>query len=843
MMRPLAILLALSGVVRAAVAQCPDGSPPPCERERRAAIRSQPPSASERGRRFLVLPFRNITRAPEQEWLVEGSPILLADAIGRWQDLSIVSDERLYPALRRHGLQPGAVMELAKVRRVAEETKGWTAVTGEVLAIGGRVRVSARAYDVVTNRELVRATAETQPGEDVRHAYSRIGSRLLGAAGLDSTARDVEAATTQSLDAYRAYLRGVGHLRRSEVRRAREALLEAVRLDTAFAQAYLRLAEASFAISPADVLDLTSPAIRYLERAAALADRLPPRRRDLVRAIADMVHGRFGAARATLARLLASDSLDVDATEWMGSLETVDPLLVPAPGGGERPRGSLNAGLRLLKRTLELDPARHQLYSDLVVHHARVAGFGSPRIIGLRREPPSMGAMLMAPPDRSFAVILRDSFELVPAESLATVPADTQAASKRRAIAAAGQWARRWRQEAPGEADAHVWMARIYDFEGSLDSALASINRADSIGVETGIEATPVRRISLMRRLGQLPAARVIADSMYAAGTFTPFSPTTRADAAIEVLRILLLTGDYTRADRIVSGLADLFAMQAPRDFAEMASLGILSGGNENTAISLPRPALMESLLTVVRRQPPTGRAARWVPPLLAIMARGLGTDTAAVRAPMLAAARDLAGRGQQVLPYFLVMALDSAGRTAAEGEPWFAARKSAMRDTALATARRFEPLGATVSGDSAVFEWSVAGGDSATWNRATSPMIRSEYTWLMSAAGYHVVIDYSGLMDDQEHRGTLAQLIAAASKAVIDTTAKGQAEMVARMTSGGAVRATVTPGKLRVVVRHPGFLAALRRIHPATAKFTQACPKEDASTPVCEREVPVNYP
>jgi len=807
------------------------------------------PPPAERARHFLILPFRNVTRGAEQEWLVEGSPILLADAIGRWQDLSVVSDERLYPAMQRHGLQPGAVMDLARVRQVAEETNGWTAVTGEVLVMGGRVRVNARAWDVVTNRELVRATEETNPGEDVRRAYGRIGARLLGAAGLDSGGVDLEAATTRSLDAYRAYLRGVTHLRRSEVKRARDALLEAVRLDTAFAQAYLRLAEASFAINPTDVVDLRSPGIRYTERAAALADRLPLRQRDLVRAISDLVHGRFTASRTALSRLVASDSNDVDALDWMASLELIDPLLVPAPGGGERRRGSPNTGLLLTKRALELDPARHQLYAGLVETYAKGAGYGMGLALGLRREPPSLGAMFLPGAiARTFFYVLRDTFELVPTESLSTIPADTLTASRRRASAAALAWARRWRQEAPGEADANLWLSRAYDLDGSLDSALAPLAAAESLGVETGTEVPAIRRLSLLCRLGRSAAARAIADSIWAAGDFRHITQTTRTDAAVEVIRAFLLSGDYARPDSVIAGYADLAATQLPRDLAEAVMLDRLGGGSQGMLVSsLATPLLVDSILAAVGRRPPEGRPARWLPVLVQSYARGLPAESLLrTRERILGVSRDLAARGQGILAWQLATQMDSTGRAAAGLEPWYAARRDSVRQMQRAAAQRFRPGSATISGDSAVFEWTVAGGDTATWNRATTPFFESEYKWVMTVGTWRVVEDVSAVMDEHERPGPLSLLLQHGLRGVMDTTATPDADarLRAMFMTASAVRTAAPPGTIRIVVRHSAFLEALRRQHPTSAGFLfEPCPKEDASAGCGQHAVTVAWP
>src|SRR5256885_5849569 len=356
-----ALLAAL--VVRCAAAQCPDGTAPPCRRGTAgAAATSPPPAERDRARTFLVLPFRNLSRIAAYQWLVEASPTMLADALGQWTELTVVPDERLYPALRRHELKPGDVMDLAALRPVAAETGGWTAVTGEIIVTGERLHVSARAYDVVTRRQVARTTFEGRATDDVRRAYDQIATVLLRAAGLEQASADLGTATTRSLDAYRSYLRGVAHLNRAEYRQARDAVLDAVRIDSAFAQAYGKLAEVS--LLAFSVLDPDNPAYGYAERAAALSNRLPPRAASHVRALRSLLNADFTAARTELAGLVAQDSNDVDALEELAGLEFLDPLLVATPTG-ERRRGSLNAATRLSRRVLDLDPTRHGAYQGL----------------------------------------------------------------------------------------------------------------------------------------------------------------------------------------------------------------------------------------------------------------------------------------------------------------------------------------------------------------------------------------------------------------------------------------------------------------------------------------------
>src|SRR3989440_683452 len=146
-----ALLSAL--VVRSAGAQCPDGTAPPCRRGAPgAATTSPPPAERDRARTFLILPFRNLSRIAAYQWLVEASPTMLADALGQWTELTVVPDERLYPALRRHELHPGDVMDLASLRRVAAETGGGAAVAGGNIVKGERPQVRGPGHHGVTPR-------------------------------------------------------------------------------------------------------------------------------------------------------------------------------------------------------------------------------------------------------------------------------------------------------------------------------------------------------------------------------------------------------------------------------------------------------------------------------------------------------------------------------------------------------------------------------------------------------------------------------------------------------------------------------------------------------------------
>src|SRR4051812_33131343 len=455
-----AIVAASLTAVNAAAAQCPAGSPPPCDPRRPGAMQvipirpAAPPPAADRSRRFLILPFRNVTRQQEQDWLVEGSTTMLVDALQRWQGISVVPDEKLYPARKRVGITPGTIPDPTLVRRVADQTGGWTAVSGEVLNTGGRLRISARAWDIATSKELVRASSEVASGGDVRAAFDSVSLKLLKSAGFDSVSTTLAGSTTRNLDAYRSYLSGLAHQRRTEVKAALKDYQAAVRADSTFALAWARLSEMTVASDPNAIMNAQSDGAKYSARAVALSASLPPRERQLVLANDATFHAQITQARRIYESLIAADSNDFDAAVGLMGVEMFDPILVNLPGG-QRPRGSFNRAARLAKRTAELDPSRNQLLGLLSLMYSQAGIPGTSPALGIDQEISSYQEMMQLAQHREhirlYARVLRDSIELVPFESLTVIPKDSLKAMQKRARAASKMWAERWMVAASDE--------------------------------------------------------------------------------------------------------------------------------------------------------------------------------------------------------------------------------------------------------------------------------------------------------------------------------------------------------------------------------------------------------
>ena len=646
-----------------ALAQCPDGTPPPCGARARVA-HAAPPTPAERGRRFLILPFRNLTRAADQEWLVEGSTTMLADALGRWREITVVPDERLYPALRRNALASGTVMDPARVRHVAEETGGWTAVNGEVVATAGRLRVSAHAYDVVTGRETARASVALAEGEDIRAMFDRLGASLLRGAGLDFPSGSGPP-TTSSLDAYRAYLLGVQLSRRAQFRQARTAFLEAVRLDSTFALPWAALAEATLFLSPLSVIDPQSAIHRYAARAAELSSQLPPDRRDEILALQALFQLQYTAARQILERLVSADSSDPEVVAWLAFLEVADPVLVPVPGG-QRPRGSLNRAVRLARRVLDPSrppvPAAHLARGSLKrsVRLARrvlalapdnhaafilptftylVAGGASPGLMpGVSREAPSYEATFLRGGMRLFVPLVTDSVILVPAESLATWSADSLAAARKRALDAARSWVDRWLAVGRTEGEAWAMAGVVSELQGDLGRALNEYAAADSLGVEVGLISTRQRRVAVLGKLTRYDTAYAAARQIWDSGRLEislPF-PTTEAETFAWTFNLCLMKGDFARADTVFARFSRALVRSVNMSDTTLGaamSLPLISGASVPPIWQLELPAafrvaVMDSLWLRRDAIPENSRLARMLPTLQRLVSRTAAKDS-----------------------------------------------------------------------------------------------------------------------------------------------------------------------------------------------------------------------
>lgn len=441
--RGLAIALGIAAPSPAG-GQCPNGSAPPCAAAR---VTRSVPAADVRMRRFLLLPFRNVTNAEPQKWLVTGAPLMLA-----------------------------------------EETGGWTRVSGHLFGTAGRTRVTVEAMDVATSRVIARAEATVGSDDEVRDAFRSLTLKLLEPTGVRGTSLEGVAFATTSIDAYRAYARGHAAYHASRYREAQAGFNEAVRLDSTFAVAWAALAANGANIEGFEALiNPFSGSYRAVERAARLADRMPPRQARFIRGIQALFRGEIHLSRRLIDSLAASDPNDLDTHLWLASSEMLMPLL-DTTGAELRPLGSCNRVIAVSKHILDRDPGRRNTYLLPAFAHAIAGGLWWGETWGKRREGGPLAMMLISKPDGVFVPVLRDTFEFMSRRKFDSLPEVERAALRRRSATAGMAYVERWLAAGPEDAEARLWASRMADLLGDPVRALRELAIADSLGVQSAIE-------------------------------------------------------------------------------------------------------------------------------------------------------------------------------------------------------------------------------------------------------------------------------------------------------------------------------------------------------------------
>lgn len=316
--------------------------------------RAGPPVGANPRQAFLILPFDNLRQDDSLDWLRDGSVSLLTLALSQWRDLSVVDQRRVHDLMRTRQPEGRGPIGLDRARRLARASGASTVVLGDFSQIGDSLVVVGRTYDVASGRRLDIITVQGPARDDVRRLFDQLAARLLDLSGAPADGRaPLATVTTESLAAYRAYLRGLealGHWRLAE---ASDRFEEAVRLDSSFALAHYRLAVTRGWLSPADTVGLQA-----IRRASRGSERLPDRERRLIEAYRSFVDGDLDGSLATYAALVGRDSNDVDA--WYGLADALFHAAYP-----KRDVGRLQRSLRAFRRVVALDSGFALAYEHL----------------------------------------------------------------------------------------------------------------------------------------------------------------------------------------------------------------------------------------------------------------------------------------------------------------------------------------------------------------------------------------------------------------------------------------------------------------------------------------------
>lgn len=275
-------------------AQCPDGSPPPCNRRLRVDTNV-----------FVVLPFRGPATALDMRESMVDLLHMALDGIGP------VTVRLPQTALRRLRGAADPTDPTAAVDAIRSLGAG-RAISGAVVQTGTELRVRVDVYDVVRERPLFFVEGRG-PVASLGQIVDRVAADVLARKLVPASQRmrvDLADYTTRSPEALLAYLAAMRHVRRAERRVAADSLRSAIRLDPNFGLAYYRLFRLES--SQLGVTQFPGGPAGILRAARAVQDSFPARVRELFDVVELNLIGDRVRARRLSSELLAKRPSDPD---------------------------------------------------------------------------------------------------------------------------------------------------------------------------------------------------------------------------------------------------------------------------------------------------------------------------------------------------------------------------------------------------------------------------------------------------------------------------------------------------------------------------------------------------
>jgi len=238
-----------------------------------APVSGGPASALSSQPSVAVLYFDNLSGNEELQWLRNGLTDMLVTDLSQSPDLRVLSTDRLYQILSDMEKLDERVTSFELVSEVAEKAGADTVILGSFAKLGDTIRISIKVQEAATGEILKADSVLATAQEDIFARVDDLSRNIrqsieLPTAPLSADDRNLTDVSTQSVDAYRAFVEAEALHYQSKDLEAIELYLKAVDLDPTFAMAWAKLSTAHGNMGMAD------QAVEYAEKALEFVDRL-----------------------------------------------------------------------------------------------------------------------------------------------------------------------------------------------------------------------------------------------------------------------------------------------------------------------------------------------------------------------------------------------------------------------------------------------------------------------------------------------------------------------------------------------------------------------------------------
>ena len=264
---------------------------------------------------IAVLPFDNMSSDPEQEYFCDGFTDEIITALAKIPDLFVIARNSTF-------MYKGKPV---KIKQVSEELGVNYVLEGGIQRAGDRIRINVQLIDAIKGYHI---WAERYDGKlvDIFELQDKFTQKIIAALAVKLTPEKKQSIAdwgTKNIEAYDAYLQGLGHLRpqtSENLGKAIPYLKKAVELDPDFAEGHARLAGAYTVVrSRVYAKDLGISNVRSLiQKHLKLAFKNPSSTAYQIAAVANIFSGKIDEGMDNAERAFALSPNNPEANHIMG---------------------------------------------------------------------------------------------------------------------------------------------------------------------------------------------------------------------------------------------------------------------------------------------------------------------------------------------------------------------------------------------------------------------------------------------------------------------------------------------------------------------------------------------
>jgi len=310
---------------------------------------------------LAVMYFENRSDEPElDEILVD----MLTTNLSRYEEIEVVSSQRLFDILKQLGKQDAEKIDKNMATEVANRAGVKTMMMGSIIKIGDNIRITSQLLDVQTGAIIGSEQIEGNKIEDIFDMADQLTEKISFGLGVSTEEIGepfrIAEVTTSFFEAYKYYRRGLEDIWKWNPWEAVKKFEKAVEIDSTFAMAHLYLAVARersgyFIGNPfAD----PTPIRESIQLAKKHASKATDKERHFIDTYEAYYSRRYETAERLAVDLVKRYPDDKEAayllsqTSWYAR--------------------NFDQSIQALERTLEIDPTYANIYNSLAYAYSRI---------------------------------------------------------------------------------------------------------------------------------------------------------------------------------------------------------------------------------------------------------------------------------------------------------------------------------------------------------------------------------------------------------------------------------------------------------------------------------------